>query len=165
MYSARCGTDLDHGVLVTGYSLDADTPYFLVKNSWGSSWGEDGFFRLALNRNQDDGQCGITKAPSYPVIKEDDKKHHGGHHHKHHHHHHKKSPSPSPAPKPAPGPPPSGNVCDESTTCAEDQTCCCASSSHHKCLEYGCCPYPNATCCKDHAVSRVSTKPQLSDST
>lgn len=67
--TSSCGTSLDHGVLVVGYGTDSDsgTGYFKVKNSWGSSWGEDGYIRLSSDVSQSGGQCGILNMASFPT--------------------------------------------------------------------------------------------------
>ena len=71
--SAECGTQLDHGVLVVGYGTDANNgeSYWLVKNSWGTTWGEAGYVRLgrsdtSITYNGGAGQCGIALRASYP---------------------------------------------------------------------------------------------------
>jgi KDEL-tailed cysteine endopeptidase len=58
--SKNCGTTLDHGVLVVGYGNDAALgDYWKLKNSWGGSWGESGFFRVARSEETGPGVCGL----------------------------------------------------------------------------------------------------------
>jgi len=59
------GKQLDHGVLAVGYSATGGTPYWIVKNSWGQSWGEMGYIRLQYGTNQ----CGINMAVSSARVK------------------------------------------------------------------------------------------------
>lgn len=67
--SDACGTNLDHGVLIVGYGVESDIPYWLVKNSWGPSWGEGGYIKIERSDSTNDpGICGIAMQPSYPVV-------------------------------------------------------------------------------------------------
>jgi len=67
--TGKCGTNLDHGVLAVGYGTDGTTEYWKVKNSWGTSWGEEGYVLICRNcgKNGNEGECGINHEPSYPV--------------------------------------------------------------------------------------------------
>ena len=64
--NAECGKtpqDLTHAILAVGYDVAVDgTPYWVLKNSWGESWGLNGFFLLRRGANE----CGIATCASYP---------------------------------------------------------------------------------------------------
>lgn len=62
--STRCGTNLDHAVLAVGWGTEDGTDFWLVKNSWGTSWGESGYIKIAIVDG--DGICGIQMYPLWP---------------------------------------------------------------------------------------------------
>jgi len=57
-----CSEKLDHGVLIVGMTADA----YIVKNSWGPTWGVEGYLQLAKGKG-DAGMCGLATQPTYPV--------------------------------------------------------------------------------------------------
>ena len=67
--SSSCGTNLDHGVLVVGYGEENGQKYWLVKNSWGTSWGDKGYVKILRSESTNDaGICGIAMSPSFPTV-------------------------------------------------------------------------------------------------
>lgn len=68
-YDPKCGNtpdDVNHAVLVVGYGVEDDgTKYWLVKNSYGKTWGLDGYIKMAKDRGN---HCGIATYASVPKI-------------------------------------------------------------------------------------------------
>lgn len=62
----NCGQELNHAVLIVGY--DDQQGYWLLKNNWGTSWGEQGYFRIKkTNESEGAGTCGIGLGATYPL--------------------------------------------------------------------------------------------------
>jgi len=68
--NGRCGTAINHAVIVVGYGVEGNDKYWIIKNSWGTSWGENGYARICKNcdKNGIYGECCINCDPSYPIV-------------------------------------------------------------------------------------------------
>jgi len=63
---------MNHAVVATGYDSTGSSPYWTVRNSWGSGWGEDGYIRIGMGSdgsvpNSGKGNCGINQDVGYPM--------------------------------------------------------------------------------------------------
>ncbi|KMZ73362.1 Cysteine proteinases superfamily protein [Zostera marina] len=69
MYScSKCEVHkTNHAVVVVGYGHDGSSEYWIIKNSWGENWGDDGYMMMPRNVCDGQGTCGITEHPSYPI--------------------------------------------------------------------------------------------------
>lgn len=122
VFSGPCSNAVDHAVLIVGYGSENGVDYWIVKNSWGTGWGMNGYVHMQRNTGDASGICGINMMPSYPT----------------------KS-SPNPPPPPPPGP----TRCSLFSTCPAGETCCCARRFLGFCSSWKCCELNSAICCKD----------------
>ncbi|XP_043725951.1 vignain-like [Telopea speciosissima] len=68
VFTGPCRTELDHGVAIVGYGTTVDgTKYWIVRNSWGAEWGEQGYIRMQRDVSAKEGLCGIAMEASYPI--------------------------------------------------------------------------------------------------
>ncbi|KAJ3699301.1 hypothetical protein LUZ61_003006 [Rhynchospora tenuis] len=67
IFTGPCGTTLDHAVTAVGYDSLNGVNYWIVKNSWGTSWGEAGYIRMQKDISSTSGLCGLAMEPSYPT--------------------------------------------------------------------------------------------------
>ena len=64
----KCGCDVDHAVLAVGYGVEDGNEYWIIKNTWASDWGEDGYIRFAIAEG--DGICCVQSYVHYPLTTE-----------------------------------------------------------------------------------------------
>lgn len=65
--STTCGStpmDVNHAVLAVGFGVEDGIPYWLIKNSWGDAWGDEGYFKMEMGKNM----CGVATCASYPIV-------------------------------------------------------------------------------------------------
>jgi C1A family cysteine protease len=66
--SSACGTQLDHAVTAVGYGTEDGKDYYLVRNSWGASWGDEGYIKIAATEaSLGKGICGIQQTSVVPT--------------------------------------------------------------------------------------------------
>jgi len=61
-----CPTEIDHAIVAVGYGVEDGVQYYIVRNSWGTSWGEDGYVRIETSGGR--GTCGINQFVYYPTL-------------------------------------------------------------------------------------------------
>jgi KDEL-tailed cysteine endopeptidase len=64
-----CGTAVTHEAAAVGYGSEDGVEYYLIKNSWGADWGENGYVRIKVGGEDDPGICGVQEIGRYPEIK------------------------------------------------------------------------------------------------
>ncbi|XP_052199070.1 thiol protease aleurain-like [Diospyros lotus] len=65
--SNKCGSspmDVNHAVVAVGYGVENGISYWLIKNSWGADWGDNGYFKMEMGKNM----CGVATCASYPIV-------------------------------------------------------------------------------------------------
>ena len=67
VFSGNCGTDLDHGITLTGYGSMNGKDFWRCKNSWGPTWGQSGYIFIEKTNQDGPGKCGIMMENVVPL--------------------------------------------------------------------------------------------------
>jgi hypothetical protein len=132
--SSGCGQNIDHAVAVVGFDKTGDTPYWIVRNSWGTWWGDQGYMKLEYGQNA----CALLTEPSIAQVAGGPSPGPSPSP--------RPSPSPSPGPGPSPGPTPSGceAQCSQSSPSCDCSCFCqcnsiCGDGCYDQCVGHGGC--------------------------
>jgi len=70
IFDAPCGKRLDHAVLLVGYGSDEHSgeTYWIIKNSWGTRWGDQGYIKFGMDNHGSAGECGVLLDGSVPLV-------------------------------------------------------------------------------------------------
>lgn len=165
IYDGECSddpNDIDHAALIVGYGSQGDDDYWIVKNSWGTSWGIEGYIYIRRNTNLKYGVCAINAMASYPTKESSSPSPYPSPDAPPPLQPSPSPPSPSPSPSPSPPkptpppplppppkptPPSPPNQCADYSYCPADETCCCMFEFFGYCFYYGCCEYKDGVCC------------------
>jgi cathepsin F len=64
LMASDCSNSLDHCVQLVGYDMTQSTPFWIVRNSWGTDWGENGYIRLQYGQDT----CGVADEATSAII-------------------------------------------------------------------------------------------------
>lgn len=67
VFTGSCGNSPNHGVAIVGYGAEKGVKHWIVKNSWGTGWGNRGYIKLQRGTSDKSGICGINMDASYPT--------------------------------------------------------------------------------------------------
>ncbi len=67
IFNSTCGNELGHCLAIVGYGTENGVDYWLIKNSWGTDWGINGYAKMIRQKGMGPGICGIAMEAVYPV--------------------------------------------------------------------------------------------------
>jgi C1A family cysteine protease len=65
-HSRDCPTEINHSITIVGWGIENGIKYWIIKNSWGTDWGEKGYFRIKRGVNM----CGISTFYYFPYMQD-----------------------------------------------------------------------------------------------